>query len=123
MLIAIAVLSLTIIRLWLETTRLRKEINSLKTAMDVIGNEMAALCQAGISQDNQISEHGRQLNRLVERFEHFGRQDQESPSFHAAISAVRKGADAKSLVERYGITRDAAELLIRLHGSAYECER
>ena len=97
-------------------------LDACRAAMDVIGNDMAGLCQAGLSQDNQISEHARQLNRLVERIEDLGRQDQGSPSFHAAISAVRKGADAESLVERYGITRDAAELLIRLHGSAYECE-
>lgn len=116
------VLGLLVIHLWRVSTRLRNEMRFAQVAINAFGNDIAGLCQAGVCQDNRISEHGQQLQKLVERMEDLGHQDQAGQSFHAAIAAARKGADVQVLIEQHGITRGAAELLIRLHGSALGCE-
>jgi hypothetical protein len=117
--VALAVL---VAYLWRVSTRLHNEMRIVQGVVHAFGNDIAGLCQAGVRQDHRISDHGRQLQQLVKRMEDLGHQDQTGRSFHAAIAAARKGADAQALIEHYGVTRDAAELLIRLHGSALGCE-
>ncbi|MGH8547128.1 MAG: DUF2802 domain-containing protein [Methylococcales bacterium] len=116
------VLGLLVIHLWRVSTRLRSEMRFVQVAISAFGNDIAGLCQAGVCQDNRISDQGQQLQKLAERMHDLGRQDPAGQSFHAAIAAARKGADVQVLIGQYGITRDAAELLIRLHGSALGCE-
>lgn len=116
------IFGLLVFHLWRVSRRLRNELRSVKIAVNTFGNDIAALCQAGVCQDDRISEQGRTLQRLVERIEDLGDRDPSGRSFHAAIAAARKGADVQDLIDRHGITRDAAELLIRLHGPALGCE-
>ncbi|MCI0667189.1 MAG: DUF2802 domain-containing protein [Methylococcaceae bacterium] len=111
-------LGILVIYLWREAVRLRDAMRSVQVAVNAFGNDIAGLCQAGVCQDSRISDQGRQLQKLVERIEDLGHQDQAGRSFHAAIAAARRGADVQVLTEQCGITRDAAELLVRLHGSA-----
>lgn len=115
---ATVVLSLLVFHLWRVSFQLREDFRSLAGAVSAFGSDIAGLCQAGVCQDGRISTHSRQLQELVDKIEVISYQDQSGQSFHAAISAARKGADVQSLIERYGLTRDEAELLIRLHGSA-----
>jgi Protein of unknown function (DUF2802) len=109
-------LSLLVFHLWRVSNQLRNEMKTVKVAMNAFGNDIAGLCLAEVYQDDKISDHGQLLQKLEQRIEDLSHQDQSSRSFHAAIAAARKGADVKVLTGEYGLTRDAAELLVRLHG-------
>ncbi|MGR9107125.1 MAG: DUF2802 domain-containing protein [Gammaproteobacteria bacterium] len=115
-------LVLGLVRLWRSISRLREELQSARNAIDALGNDLAALCEAGARQERKISDHDCKLQEIAEWIENLDHQDRSDRSYHGAILAVRKGAQVQDLVARYGVTRDAAELLVQLHGSTLESE-
>ncbi len=109
------------VHLWRVSIRLRSELHGLKIATKSFGNDLAALRRSGVCRDDKISDHSRLLRQLEERLQDLGHYDKANQAFHAAISAARRGADVAMLVEAYGLNRDAAELLVRLHGTELGC--
>jgi len=61
-------------------------------------------------------EHEQNLGLKNEREEHTF--DNPEPPYNNAIEGVRNGADSGDLIRQYGVSREEAELLIRLHGHA-----
>lgn len=116
LLIAGALLGVGVFRLWRSYNALTNEMRSVKTAMTAFGNDIAGLCLAEVRQDDKLNDARERLHLLEERLNDLKYSDKSSQTFHAAIVAARKGADAALLVEEYGLNRGAAELLVRLHG-------
>jgi hypothetical protein len=101
-----------------EYRRLRKNYLSLKEEVERHRKDIAGLCSAAISVDNQLSKHNQQLREAGENFIRSGRSqaNSEKISYHDAIQSVRGGGGVDELMQQYYLNREEADLLIRLHG-------
>ncbi|MES9942832.1 MAG: DUF2802 domain-containing protein [Candidatus Thiodiazotropha sp. 6PLUC2] len=91
-----------------------KEIQTLKQTV-------AALCSSAVGVDRRVNRLERQGRDLEERQENIEQSNlQGDPPYSDAISMVRAGAGPEQLIEELGISRDAADLIIMIHGVKQE---
>jgi hypothetical protein len=92
-----------------------KEIQTLKQTV-------AALCSSAVGVDrrvNRLERQGRDLEERQDNIEHSKLQGDREPPYSDAISMVRAGAGPEQLIEELGISRDAADLIIMIHGTKH----
>jgi Flp pilus assembly protein TadB len=90
--------------------RLGREIETLKQTV-------SALCSSAVGVDkrvNRLERQGRELEERQESIEQSGHQGE--PPYSDAIRMVHDGAGPEQLVSELGISRDAADLIIMIHG-------
>ena len=63
---------------------------------------------------NGLERKGRDLEERQESIELSGQQGE--PPYSDAIRMVQEGASADKLIQELGISRDAADLIIMMHG-------
>ncbi|MES9834152.1 MAG: DUF2802 domain-containing protein [Candidatus Thiodiazotropha sp. DIVDIV] len=91
-----------------------KDIQTLKQTV-------AALCSSAVGVDRRVNRLERQGRDLEERQETIEQSSlQGDPPYSDAISMVRAGAGPEQLIEELGISRDAADLIIMIHGVKHE---
>ncbi|MEJ2619718.1 MAG: DUF2802 domain-containing protein [Candidatus Thiodiazotropha sp.] len=91
-----------------------REIQTLKQTV-------AALCSSAVGVDRRVNRLERQGRDLEERQENIEQSNlQGDPPYSDAISMVRAGAGPDQLIEELGISRDAADLIIMIHGAKRE---
>jgi hypothetical protein len=95
----------------LEQKNLKQDYAQLSNNIERHNKDIAGLCSAAVSVDNRISENNEQLKAVVEQDE-----PQLNHSYDSAIQRVRSGESVEDLVRHCGLSREEAELLIRLHG-------
>lgn len=120
LLIVLVVVVLVLVWVVIEQRKLKEIFTRLSNNVERNNNDIAGLCSAAVSVDNRISENNEQLKDiLVEAetvdFEQYNQQNGE-PYFNA-IRGAKDGANVEELVQQYGLSRDEAKLLVRLHGS------
>ena len=87
-----------------------KELQTLKQTV-------AALCSSAVGVDRRVNRLERQGRDLEERQETIEQSNlQGDPPYSDAINMVRNGAGPEQLIEELGISRDAADLIIMIHG-------
>jgi biotin operon repressor len=95
-------------------TQQSKEIQTLKQTV-------AALCSSAVGVDRRVNQLERQGRDLEERQENIEQSSlQGDPPYSDAISMVRAGAGPEQLIKELGISRDAADLIIMIHGAKRE---
>lgn len=101
----------------LEQEKLKQNYAQLSNNIERNNKDIAGLCSAAVSVDNRISENDEQLKAVVELAVEVEPNDpQPNQSYDNAIQRVRNGESVEELVQHCGLSREEAELLIRLHG-------
>lgn len=127
-LVAFIVISMTTIGglIWLimHYKKLKQDFLRLNESVQSNNQDIAGLCSAAVFVDKRISDNLNQLKSVVEKIDELeeDQQHQNEPQissnhpYHNAIQRVRNGANSGDLIQDCGVSREEAELLIRLHG-------
>ncbi|MEE9336983.1 MAG: DUF2802 domain-containing protein [Methylococcaceae bacterium] len=101
----------------LEHRKLKQNFICLSNNVQRINNDIAGICLAAISVDNRISHNGQQLEVFAEKLVNSEQNgEQLNHPYSSAIGKVRHGANIEELIQQCGLSKEEAELLIRLHG-------
>jgi len=106
---------------WLLNFRQERQRRELfaqqKRDIETLKQTVGALCSSAVGVDkrvNRLERQGRDLEERQESIEqstHYG-----EPPYADAIRMVHEGAGPEELVRDLGISRDAADLIIMMHG-------
>jgi hypothetical protein len=102
-------------------SRRRENLAQYKRDIDTLKQTVGALCSSAVGVDkrvNRLEQQGRDLEERQESIEQHSQYGE--PPYSDAIRMVREGAGADELIEELGISRDAADLIIMLHGNKRE---
>lgn len=99
----------------LHATRISKRIGHANILISRLQNDIHALCVGSIKMGDHISSLEQRLHRLVERQDQVELRDSVQQSYAHAIRMAQQGADIKDLMERCGLARGEADLLLRVH--------
>jgi hypothetical protein len=99
--------------------RNRKELLAQQSReIQTLKQTVAALCSSAVGVDRRVNRLERQGRDLEERQENIEQSNlQGDPPYSDAISMVRAGAGPDELIQELGISRDAADLIIMIHGA------
>jgi len=101
----------------LEHRKLKQNFILLSNNVQRNNNDIAGICLAAVSVDNRISYNGQQLEVVAEKLVDSEQNGQQlNHPYSSAIEKVRQGANIEELIQQCGLSREEAELLIRLHG-------
>lgn len=105
--------------LWLtmDHLKLKRNYRALAEHLNNHNKDIVGLCTASVGVDSRLAEANAMINELSEKIADFEQREEEAKPYHAIIQKVRGGADVAELTQKFGISRDEAVLLIRLHGS------
>lgn len=105
--------------LWLtmDHLKLKRNYRALAEHLNNHNKDIVGLCTASVGVDSRLAEANAMINELSEKIADFEQREEEAKPYHAIIQKVRSGADVAELTQKFGISRDEAVLLIRLHGS------
>lgn len=98
-------------------SRQRENNAQQKREIDTLKQTVGALCSSAVGVDkrvNRLERMGRDLEERQESIEQHSQQNE--PPYSDAIRMVQEGAGADELIEGLGISRDAADLIIMMHG-------
>ncbi|MEW8324018.1 MAG: DUF2802 domain-containing protein [Candidatus Thiodiazotropha taylori] len=100
----------------------RKELQAQQSReIQTLKQTVAALCSSAVGVDRRVNRLERQGRDLEERQENIEQSNlQSDPPYSDAISMVRAGAGPDELIQELGISRDAADLIIMIHGAKRE---
>ncbi|MCU7916878.1 MAG: DUF2802 domain-containing protein [Candidatus Thiodiazotropha sp. (ex Epidulcina cf. delphinae)] len=107
-------------RFWQE--RRQSEMLELqKREIETLKQTVGALCSSAVGVDKRVNRLERQGRNLEERQENIEQSSQQGePPYSDAIRMVHAGAGPEQLVSELGISRDAADLIIMIHGMKRE---
>jgi hypothetical protein len=119
--IAILALLIMLITQWAlqlrAGSRRQESLAQHKRDIDILKQTVGALCSSAVGVDkrvNRLERMGRDLEERQENIEHYNQHG--DPPYSDAIRMVQEGAGVNELIERLGISRDAADLIIMMHG-------
>jgi hypothetical protein len=111
--VVVAVLYLLVVYL----RHLRDQGNLIARDLEILKQTVGALCSSSVGVDRRVNRLERQGRDLEERQENIEcSQQQTEPPYGDAIKMVREGSDADELVQKLGLSRSAADLIIMIHG-------
>jgi hypothetical protein len=102
---------------WRAESARREALAQYKRDVDTLKQTVGALCSSAVGVDrrvNRLERMGRDLEERQENIEHSSHQS--DPPYSDAIRMVQEGAGADELIQELGISRDAADLIIMMHG-------
>jgi hypothetical protein len=119
--ISILILLLLLIIQWVlqmrtESAR-RENLAQQRRDIDTLKQTVGALCSSAVGVDkrvNRLEQMGRDLEERQENMEQHSQHGE--PPYSDAIRMVQEGAGTDELIEELGISRDAADLIIMMHG-------
>ncbi len=129
--IGVSMLLIGLGMLWLlrEHKKLKQNYQQLTKQMQSTGSDLAGLCSAAIAVDSRMAANETRMAYLMEGMNTpkpappprenealAAAADAQPQGYEQAIEKIRDGADVEELVKRFGLTRDEAVLLTRLHG-------
>lgn len=122
LLVTLIVITIVIVGVlvWLfqELKKLKQEILTLSGNVERNNRDIAGLCSAAVSVDTQIIDNNERIKGIVEKVTDFEQHEQQlTQPYHDAIQRVRDGANTEELMQKCGLSREEAVLLIRLHGT------
>lgn len=114
--ILLAVLSVSALLLWLRSRRNMEELERRLTALvSKQQNEISAVFDGTFGVGKQVQALARDVRDLRERQQRAEKSDPGELPYNQAMRMVESGADADQLVERCGLSRSEAELVVLLH--------
>ena len=123
--VAVVFLLLVVVLLWVFSFRREQqrqdELAQHKREIETLKQTVGALCSSAVGVDKRVNRLERQGRDLEERQESMEQHTQYGePPYADAIRMVREGAGPEQLVNELGISRDAADLIIMMHGARRE---
>jgi flagellar biosynthesis/type III secretory pathway M-ring protein FliF/YscJ len=123
--VAVVFLLLVVVLLWVFNFRReqqrQEELAQHKREIETLKQTVGALCSSAVGVDKRVNRLERQGRDLEERQESMEQHTQYGePPYADAIRMVREGAGPEQLVNELGISRDAADLIIMMHGARRE---
>ena len=103
--------------LTIDHLKLKRNYQALAEHLNNHNRDIVGLCSASVGIDNRLAEADALLKELSEKIADFEQREEEAKPYHAIIQKVRSGADVAELMQKFGVSRDEAALLIRLHGA------
>ncbi|MCP4283756.1 MAG: DUF2802 domain-containing protein [Gammaproteobacteria bacterium] len=100
----------------LRMRALRFESRALKARLELVSSDLNALCSGAVGVDRRVSTLENQGRSLDQRQESLENQKQDERPYGEAIQMVHKGASAGNLIDKLGLSRSEAELVVMLHG-------
>ena len=115
--LSVFILFTFLINIWLimENRKLKQNFQLLLDDVHKSHRDIAGLCSAAVTVDNQLSSNREQLNSIQEKIVNY-EKDSTNRTYHSVIEKIHEGADVGQLIHECGISRDEAVLLISLHG-------
>jgi biopolymer transport protein ExbB/TolQ len=101
---------------WRLQQREKEQQEQLTREVEILKQTVGALCSSAVGVDrrvNRIEQRGRDLAERQENIETLSQQD---PPYAEAIRMVREGAGTERLIKELGLSQDAAELILMIHG-------
>ncbi|MCU7890644.1 MAG: DUF2802 domain-containing protein [Candidatus Thiodiazotropha sp. (ex Ustalcina ferruginea)] len=121
-LVPLVLLSLVLLVVQFIVDRQRREqLQQHQREIETLKQTVSALCSSAVGVDkrvNRLERHGRDLEERQESIEQSNQQGE--PPYSDAIRMVHAGAGPEQLVSELGISRDAADLIIMIHGMKQE---
>lgn len=120
--VLMAIIAVTLINLigllWLvrKHLKLKRDYLAVRSQVQGITNDIAGLCQAGVTVDKRIVATDEQLNAILTKIDDFAKNQPELHAYSTDIQKVRSGASISELMQSSGLSHDEAALLVRLHG-------
>jgi hypothetical protein len=105
-----------IIWLMYNYAKLKRQYEFLQETITRQGYDIAGLCTAALTVDENVGLTGQQLTELWEKISDVQLNSQSAHTYSSAIQKARGGASIHELMQGSGISHDEAALLIRLHG-------
>lgn len=94
----------------------RRDIKYSQKKVELLEENMQALCSGASGIDAMITNVNRRIDRLMQRQEAIDfRADSGSRGYNSAIRMIKRGATVSELVENCGITGAEAKLLHSMH--------
>lgn len=123
--VAVIFLLLVVVSLWVFNVRRERQrqeqLAQHKREIETLKQTVGALCSSAVGVDKRVNRLERQGRDLEERQENMEQHTQYGePPYADAIRMVREGAGPEQLVNELGISRDAADLIIMMHGARRE---
>ena len=115
--ISVLLLALLVLQIpaWWKIILLQRRTRQYAADLQILKNDMRALCDGSISMEEYKLSTEQKLRRLTERQEQTDFREPVSPTYNYAIKLVQKGVSIDELMAACGLVRGEAELLIRLH--------
>lgn len=102
--------------LMLRLRRVQFELSAVKSQLEKLNSDLNALCAGAAGVDRRIFQLENQSRKLDLRQESLENQKPERQPYGEAIQMVYQGASAENLVQKLGLNRGEAELMVMLHG-------
>ncbi len=118
--LAIVLIALGIL-IYLMEVRRRESLAQHRRDIDTLKQTVGALCSSAVGVDkrvNRLEQMGRDLEERQENIEQHSQYG--DPPYSDAIRMVQEGAGADELIRELGISRDAADLILMMHGVRQE---
>ncbi|MCM8855803.1 MAG: DUF2802 domain-containing protein [Candidatus Thiodiazotropha sp.] len=106
---------------FIQDRQRRELLQQHQREIETLKQTVSALCSSAVGVDkrvNRLERHGRDLEERQENIEQSNQQGE--PPYSDAIRMVHAGAGPEKLVSELGISRDAADLIIMIHGMKQE---
>ena len=119
LMLLVAVLFFGFVFLTQKYRELMKNYLSLKYEVERHGKDIAGLCSAAVSVDNQLSKYNQKLTGKDDSLVYLEEVEvkSEKNSYHNAIQSAKRGSSVDELMQQYSLSREEAGFLIRLHGN------
>jgi len=117
LIVIIGLFSLVLLWLLMEQHKIKQVNERLVNQIESINQDLAILCSTAVQVDDRLSHNAEQLSKLNEVLNNIQEVDKETSSpYQLIIQKVQSGLNEQALVKEYGLSRDEAALLIKLHG-------
>lgn len=102
---------------WRAESARREALTQYKRDIDTLKQTVGALCSSAVGVDRRVNRLERMGRDLEERQENIELSSHSGePPYSDAIRMVQEGAGVDKLIQELGISRDAADLIIMMHG-------
>jgi hypothetical protein len=124
---ALIVIFALVVWLIIEHVKLKRQFRILADHVNNHNRDIAGLCSAAVTVDTRLTGADDLLKTLAEKLSDYELKEEADQTYsadqpyHNVIQRVRQGADVAELMQQFGLSRDEAVLLIRLHGAQSKC--
>ena len=101
---------------FLYARRLQRRLAAQDDRLAALERQLAALCDGTRGMGDALRSAEQRLRKVSARQNELDLRSPEQRTYQRAIELVRRGADARELMEACGLDRSEAELVHLLHG-------
>ncbi|RLA23628.1 MAG: hypothetical protein DRQ61_03390 [Gammaproteobacteria bacterium] len=116
--LALALLLFLLFKLHKVTQFQAGQAELFNSRLDSKENDLAALTISAVGMDRKIELLEQRLSEVEEQLLEVSQHEQGDSSYHSAIRQAQDGASFDQLVDECNISREEADLIVRLYGSS-----